>query len=104
MAWPPAGIVPLQAVFSGGTRGGADSTGWTVQSDTINLAAAQVTVTSAGVALPVTVAQLLSGYGSRYAISFTPMGWTTQAGKTYSVSIAGVTPAISYDVQVVACN
>ena len=34
MAWPPAGIVPVQAVFAGGTKGGADTTGWTVESDT----------------------------------------------------------------------
>ena len=42
--------------------------------------------------------------GSRYAIRFNPMGWTTQAGKTYSVAVTGVTPAINNDVQVVACN
>ena len=103
MAWPAPGVIPLAAITP--ARGtGVDSTGWSIQSDNINLAAAQVTVTSDGAALPVTVTQLLANYGSRYAIRFNPMGWTTQAGKTYSVSVTGVTPAISYDVQVVACN
>ena len=89
MAWPPAGIVPVQAVFAGDTKGGADTTGWTVESDSINLANAQVTVTLDGANMPVTVAQLLGGYGSKYAISFIPMGWTTQPDKTYSVAITG---------------
>jgi hypothetical protein len=103
MAWPAPGIIPLQALTP--ARGsGVDSTGWTIQSDTVNLANAQVAVTMDGADQPVTVTQLLGGYGSRYAIRFNPMGWTTQAGKTYSVSVTGVTPAISYDVQVVSCN
>ena len=104
MAWPPAGIVPVQAVFAGGTKGGADTTGWTVESDSINLANAQVTVTVDGTNMPVTVAQLLGGYGSKYAISFIPMGWTTQPNKTYSVAITGITTPISYTVQTITCN
>jgi uncharacterized protein YkwD len=104
MAWPPAGIVPVQAVFSGGTKGGADTTGWSVESDSINLANAQVTVTLDGANMPVTVTQLLGGYGSKYAISFLPMGWTTQANKTYSVAITGIATPISYTVQTITCN
>jgi uncharacterized protein YkwD len=104
MAWPPAGIVPVQAVFAGGTKGGADTTGWSVESDTINLANAQVTVTLDGANMPVTVAQLLGGYGSKYAISFIPMGWTTQPNKTYSVAITGTATPISYTVQTISCN
>jgi hypothetical protein len=102
-AWPAPGMMPLAAITP--ARGmGVDSTGWSVQSDTINLANAQVTVMMDGASQPVTVTQLLANYGSKYAIRFNPMGWTTQAGKTYSVSISGVTPAIAYDVQVVSCN
>ncbi len=104
MAWPPAGIVPVQAVFSGGTKGGADTTGWSVESDTINLANAQVAVTLDGANMPVTVTQLLGGYGSKYAISFLPMGWTTQPNKTYSVAITGTATPISYTVQTITCN
>jgi hypothetical protein len=49
------------------------------------------------------VTQLGSGYGSRYAIRFNPMSWTTMAGQTYSVSVTGIMPPIMYDVQVVTC-
>jgi hypothetical protein len=102
MAWPAAGTIPLQAIA--GSRGQTvDSTGWTVQSDNINLANAEVTVTVDGAAQPVTVTQLGANYGSRYAIRFNPMGWTTTAGKTYNVSITGTSTAISYAVQVVSC-
>ena len=83
MAWPAAGIIPLKAI-SGPSA--VDTTGWTIQSDSINLAAAAVTVTMDGVVQPVTVTQLLTGYGSKYAIRFNPTGWTTQAGKTYTVA------------------
>jgi hypothetical protein len=102
MAWPPPGIVPLQAIVY--RRGSLDSTGWTVQSDSINLSSAAVTVTSGGTARPVTVTQLLGGYGSRYAFRFNPQGWATAAGQTYSVSVTGIATPISYDVTVVDCS
>ena len=101
MAWPAAGKIPLQAIV--GARQSTDMTGWTVQSDGINLAGAQVAVTVDGVAQPVTVTQLGANYGSRYAFRFNPMGWTTAAGKTYNVSVTGIPTAISYAVEVVNC-
>jgi uncharacterized protein YkwD len=100
-AWPAPGQIPLQAVSPRGTT--VDTTGWSVQSDGINLANAQVTVTVDGAAQPVTVTQLDANYGSKYAIRFNPTGWTTQAGKTYSVAITNIPTAISYDVQIVDC-
>ncbi len=102
-AWPPPGSVPFQ-VISAAHFDTVDSTGWSLQSDTINLSMAQVTVTSDGAPLAVTVTQLLTGYGSRYAIRWNPMGWSTTAGKKYSVSVSGVTPAITYDVEMVDCK
>jgi hypothetical protein len=36
-----------------------------------------------------------ASYSTKYAIDFNPQGWKTQAGKTYSVSVSGVTPAIA---------
>lgn len=72
--------------------------------DTINLASANVTVTSSGAAQAVNVTQLSSGYGSRYAIRFNPSGWTSQAGKTYSVSVTGASMPITYDVEMVDCK
>jgi uncharacterized protein YkwD len=100
-AWPAPGQIPFQAVSPRGTT--VDMTGWSVQSDGINLANAQVTVTVDGAAQPVTVTQLDANYGSKYAIRFNPTGWTTQAGKTYSVAISNIPTAINYDVQIVDC-
>jgi hypothetical protein len=102
MAWPAPGVIPLQA-FGGGRGGTIDATGWTIQSDDIDLGDAAVAVTSNGVDMPVTVTQLQGGYGSRYAIRFNPSGWTTTAGQTYTVSVAGVELPINYEVRVVDC-
>jgi hypothetical protein len=38
-----------------------------------------------------------------YAIRFNPSGWTTQAGRTYAVSVTGISTPINYSVQVVDC-
>ncbi|HEY4156945.1 MAG TPA: CAP domain-containing protein, partial [Polyangiaceae bacterium] len=103
MAWPSAGTIPLQAL-NGARNQSVDITGWSIQSEKIDLSAAQVTVMMDGAAQPVTVTQLLANYGTKYAIDFIPQGWKTQAGKTYSVSVSGVTPAIAYDVQIVDCK
>jgi hypothetical protein len=100
-AYPPPGQVPLE-LFNVSFQT-LDSTGWTVQSDSINLGGAQVTVTDGGTNRPVTVTQLSGGYGSSYAIRFNPQGWTTQAGHTYSVSVTGISTPINYDVVVVNC-
>ncbi len=101
VAWPPPGTFPLQAVAPIWT--GIDETGWSIQSDSIDLSGAQVTVTRDGTELPVTVTQLLPGYGSQYAISMIPEGWTTEVG-TYRVEVSGVPTPISYDVTVVDCG
>lgn len=102
-AWPAPGAIPLQAM-QGGFGQKVDSTGWTIQSDTINLASAMVTVTESGAAQPVMITQLGAGYGSKYAIRFNPMGWSTTAGKTYKVDVTGTTMPISYEVQIVDCK
>jgi uncharacterized protein YkwD len=102
IAWPSPGQMPLQALVQG-RRGSVDQTGWTIQSDSINLMSAQVTVTSSGVDKPVVVTQLMPGYGSRYALRFNPSGWTTEAGATYSVKVSGTSMPIEYQVEVVNC-
>ena len=99
-AWPPPGDVPLQALT---VEGSLDKVGWSIQSDTINLASAKVTITDAGTDRPVTVMQLPANYGSKYAISLVPMGWSTTAGHTYEVAVTGTPTAIDYAVNVVSC-
>ncbi len=101
-AFPPPGPVPA-GLFTA-SYASVDSTGWTIQSESINLASAKVTITEGGQNKPVTVATLQSGYGSKYAIVIRPQGWTSTAGKTYKVSVTGISQPINYDVQVVSCN
>ncbi|HEV8320841.1 MAG TPA: hypothetical protein VG389_04455 [Myxococcota bacterium] len=96
-AWPPPGPIPLEAASM------LDTTGWTIQSDTIDLSAAAATVTAGGAPRAVTVVQLLGGYGSASAINLLPSGWIAQAGMTYHVEVTGVAAPISYDVDVVDC-
>jgi hypothetical protein len=109
MAYPPSGPVPLQAINipTVGTTNSVDKTGWTLQTYATgdNLANAVVTITDNGVNMPVTVTQLGANYGSRYAIRWVPMGWTSQAGHSYVVNVTApmmATP-INYTVDVVNC-
>lgn len=95
-AWPAPGPFPLAAKV--------DSTGWTVQSDSINLGNATVKVTSGGMDKPMKVTTLLGGYGSAHAISMIPQGWQSEAGKIYKVEVTGVQPPITYEVEFVDCN
>ena len=93
MAWPSPGIIPLQAIRRS-TNSSLDRTGWSVQSNTIDVTAATVTVTAGGVDQPVTKSNLTGSYGgARYAIRIVPNGWTTTAGQTYTVNLAGTSDA-----------
>jgi Cysteine-rich secretory protein family len=101
-AWPPPGEFPIEAVSS--YFSSIDQTGWSVQSDYIDLSSAVVEVRNNGSVKPVDVTVLSGGYGSVWAISFIPDGWTTEADNTYSVKITGVATEISYNVEVVDCS
>jgi len=105
VAWPPPGLVPYQAVHVP-TIGWShvDQTGWTVQSDSIDLGGAGVTVTVDGAVRPVAVHVLGKNYGSSFAIRFVPQGWQVEPGKTYEVELSGVAQPISYSVQIVDCG
>ncbi len=103
VAWPPPGAFPMEAYGSGRTT--LSDTGWTVQSDELDLSNAEVSVTATSSGdQPVSVTQLLGGYGSRQAFRFNPMGWEPVAGETYTVSITGISEAISYEVRMVSCD
>lgn len=103
LAWPPPGVLPYEA-YAPNQRSTLGDTGWTLQSDALDLSGAMVTVTAGGTELPVTVTQLEGGYGSREAIRFNPEGWDAEAGQTYSVVVSGVGAEIAYDVQIVDCT
>lgn len=103
-AWPPPGVVPIDAIRVPEVPwSDVDKTGWTIQSDAIDLDAAQVTIREGGVDRPVKSTPLVGGFGSASAIAVTPQGWASEAGKTYTVQVNGVPQPFSYDVQVVAC-
>ncbi len=101
-AWPAEGVFPVHAMTAGGSTS-LDSTGWSIQSDSIDLSKATVKVTSGGASLPVSKRTLSANYGSKYGLSFVPSGWKATAGKTYRVSVSGVPKPFSYDVQMVDC-
>jgi hypothetical protein len=100
VGWPPAGPVPLQAF----TATELDKSGWSLQSDTINLNAATATVTDGTTSQPVTVSTNIGSYGATYAMGIVPNGWTSQAGHDYTVTIGGTKTPISYTVSVVDCS
>jgi len=101
-AWPPPGVFPL-AARNDSYGGTLDKTGWSIQSDSLNLGKASVSVTESGVNMPVVTRSLAGGYGSKSAIAFVPQAWTMTAGKIYHVSASGLPVAIEYDVQVIDC-
>jgi cysteine-rich secretory family protein len=102
VAFPSPGPFPVEAMTV--SFASVDDTGWTLQSDTIDLSGAQVTITDGGQNLGVAVTTLAGGYGSTHAIKMTPQGWNSQAGHTYDVSVTGISQAISYSVEMVACE
>ncbi len=104
VAWPPPGILPAEAIdmlpWGGATL---DDTGWSIQSDVIDLSAATVTVTEDGAPRTVDVRTLSPGYGSASAIAILPQGWRTQAGHRYTVHLAGLAQPLDYAFDVVRC-
>jgi hypothetical protein len=99
VAWPPAGPVPLAAI----TTTNVDKAGWSIQSDTINMSAVTATVMDGATSQPVTVTGNLPSFGARFAMSIVPMGWTEQAGHSYTVTVGGTTTPITYTIQVLDC-
>ena len=94
VAFPTASYFPYEALHA--SFQSVDETGWTIQSDAIDLSSAQVTVTDGANTMPVQVVQLLGGYGSAQAINFLPQGWQAQSGHTYHVSVSGASQPIEY--------
>ncbi len=103
VAWPPRGPFPLQA-FSAGSGADINKSGWSIQSYTIDLSSATVTVSDETGPLPILQNVLEGQPGSTWAIRFKPDGWIPQAGSTYTVSVTDVSTPFSYGVQVVDCG
>lgn len=101
VAWPPAGKVPHEAMNASWVS--TDATGWTIQSSSISLSGASITVTEGGQPRPVQVSSLASGFGSSHAVRFVPQGWKSEPGRTYHVEVAGIAQPFEYDVEMLAC-
>jgi hypothetical protein len=102
VAFPSPGPFPVEAMTA--SWASVDETGWTLQSDSIDLGGAEVSISDGGQELPVAVVSLAGGYGSTHAIKITPDGWTSQAGQTYQVSVTGIGQPIAYAVEMIACE
>jgi hypothetical protein len=93
---PPAGFTPIELT----------QYAWSFEGSVGGIAGATVTVLRVddNTMMPVTMQALASGYGQD-ATSWYPSGWTAEAGKTYRVTVSGVTGGpIVYDVKPVTCN
>lgn len=96
-AVPPAGFAPIQM---------AQYKQWSFEGKLAGIAKATATVLRVedNMPLPVTAMPLSQGYGQE-TLSFDPMGWTVEAGKTYRVTISGLSAGnVVYDVKPVMCN
>lgn len=103
MAWPPPGPFPMQA-YTDVYQRSLDQTGWSVQSKSIDLSQAQVSVMSGGQARPVKVEQLTGNYGNNKAIRVVPDGWKAAAGQAYAVTVSGTATPIAYEFQLIDCK
>jgi hypothetical protein len=101
-AFPSPGPFPIEAMTA--SFAPVDQTGWTIQSNSIELSSAEVTVSDAGAPLPVAVTPLLPNYGSASALRFNPQGWSAEAGRTYHVEVSGIANPFGYDVEMVDCE
>jgi hypothetical protein len=100
VAWPPAGEVPIDLFrFER-----LDELGWTVQSSTLDLESAVVSVTTSGQELPMAVVALERWKGSRSALKLTPIGWKTEASKRYTVHVTGDAIDASWVVEPTDCE
>ena len=94
-AWPPAGIVPLDINVLGWAD--LEDTGWSLQSDSIDLDNATVTITrDDGTDVPVTVTERRLLRQSRP--SPIPNGWVAETGFVYEVTVTADGGTIQYRV------
>jgi hypothetical protein len=96
VAIPTAGFAPIETA----------TWTWSFHGSLGGIAAATATVLRVddNMALPVKMLPLSQGY-AQDTTSWTPVGWTAEAGKTYRVTVSGLAGGdVVYDVKPVACN
>jgi hypothetical protein len=101
VAWPPPGSFPMGAYSY--PPYSLDTTGWSIQSEEIDLSSADVEVTADGATVPVSVTALHGRYGSTDAIRIVPRGWRARSGETYAVKVTGISTPIEYQFELVDC-
>lgn len=101
-AFPSPGAFPIDAMDLGGWAS-VDEWGWSIQSDSINLNNATITVERNGQDKPVAVTALPANYGSGYALGIKPNGWSTELGP-YTVRVADIPQPFEYVVDFVDCG
>lgn len=102
VAWPPPGVYPME--LHNASWASVDTTGWSIQSDSLALGGATVTITEDGLPRPVTTKALLPNYGSGSALAILPQGWGIKAGSTYSVTVAGAGQPVGWSFVAVTCG
>jgi hypothetical protein len=101
VAWPPPGLFPMEAYSY--PPYSLDSTGWSIQSEAIDLSSADVLVRANGVVVPVRVTELEGRSGSTNAIRIVPLGWRARSGEKYSVTVTRTSTPIAYEFEIVDC-
>jgi hypothetical protein len=76
----------------------------TNQSSSMDLERAEITLTESGRELPVSVMALERGRGGRSALRVVPIGWSTEASRSYAVRVHGDEIDFEYVVDAVDCN
>lgn len=100
-AWPPPGDTPAAVLELFGYA--TDRTGWSLQSDSLELSGDLEVILSHGSTREVlTPVQLPAGFGSRRAIRFVPER-PVPVGVVWTVEVNGLTDPIRYEGRKVAC-
>jgi hypothetical protein len=101
LAWPPPGYFPSDAYSY--PPYSLDSTGWSIQSEDIDLSSAEVEVRVNGTVVPVRVTPLHGRSGSTNAIRIVPLGWRPHSSERHSVTVTRTSTPIAYEFATVDC-
>lgn len=103
VAWPPPGPFPSEAALT-------DDAGWSVHSNTINLAFADVRVVADdGQELEIDARSLQAAGPAGWGLAWLPVGWQIEVGRSYRVEVTGGVRAgedvdFAYTVEPIDCE